>query len=65
MLSALWLTLAALVVILVVRVVADRTGQSSAVLLVVAGLVLSLLPLPSAELEPELILDVVIPRRLA
>lgn len=61
MLSALWLTLAALVVILTVRVVADRTGQSSAVLLVVAGLALSLLPLPSAELEPELILDAVIP----
>ncbi|MEV4418824.1 hypothetical protein AB0L40_02475 [Patulibacter sp. NPDC049589] len=37
MLSALWLTLAALAVILAVRVVADRTGQSSAVLLVVAG----------------------------
>jgi CPA1 family monovalent cation:H+ antiporter len=60
-LSTLWWALAALAVVLAVRVLADRTGQSPAVLLVLAGLAISVLPVPSARLEPELILDVVIP----
>jgi Na+/H+ antiporter len=60
-LSTLWWVLAALAVILAVRVLADRSGQSPAVLLVLAGLAVSLLPVPSAELEPHLILEVVIP----
>jgi CPA1 family monovalent cation:H+ antiporter len=60
-LSTLWWALAALAVILSVRVLADRTAQSPAVLLVLAGLGISFLPLPSASLEPELIMDVIIP----
>jgi monovalent cation/hydrogen antiporter len=61
LLSTLWWVLAALAVILSVRVLADRTGQSPAVLLVLAGLAVSVLPVPAAQLEPELILNVVIP----
>lgn len=61
MLSSIWIVLAALAVILAVRALADRLQQSSAVLLVLAGLLLSVLPLPSAALEPHVILNVIIP----
>jgi CPA1 family monovalent cation:H+ antiporter len=60
-LNTIWVALAGLAVILAVRVAADRAGLPAAVLLVLAGLALAWLPGPTAELDPELILDVVIP----
>jgi CPA1 family monovalent cation:H+ antiporter len=61
MLSTIWFVLGGLAVALVVRVVADRTNLPAAVLLVLAGLAFGWLPGKTIELEPELILDVVIP----
>lgn len=48
-------------IVLAVRVVADRTGLPAAVLFVVSGLVLSVLPGPTAALDPDVVLELVIP----
>lgn len=61
MLDTIWIGLAGLAVVLGVRVAADRTGLPAAVLLVLAGLGLAWAPGPTAELDPEVILDLVIP----
>jgi Na+/H+ antiporter len=60
-LDTIWIGLAGLAVVLGVRVAADRSGLPAAVLLVLAGLALAWLPGPTAELDPEVILDLVIP----
>jgi Na+/H+ antiporter len=60
-LHVLWLGLGGLLVILAVRFAADRSGLPAAVLFVVTGIVLSEAPGPNAELEPEVVLDLVIP----
>ena len=56
-----WTVLASLAVILVTRVAADRSGLPAAVLLVAAGLVVGVVPGPTERLEPELVLELVIP----
>ncbi|MDQ8044625.1 MAG: cation:proton antiporter [Solirubrobacteraceae bacterium] len=61
MLSTVWFALGGLGMILAVRILADRAGFPSAVLLVIAGLALGWLPGKGFEVEPEIILDVVIP----
>lgn len=61
MLEEIWLTLGGLAVVLAIHVAAERSGLPSAVLLVLAGLALAWAPVPTAHLEPELILDLVIP----
>lgn len=53
--------LGGLLIILAVRVVADRTGLPSAVLFVVTGTVLSVLPGPTDHLDPEVVLELLIP----
>jgi monovalent cation/hydrogen antiporter len=53
--------LAGVAVVVVVRRVADRTGIPSAALLTVIGIVYALLPGPNIELEPHLILTLVLP----
>src|SRR5687767_3139301 len=61
MLESIWLTLGGLAVVLSIHVVARRSGLPAAVLLVLAGLALAWAPVPTAHLEPEVILDLVIP----
>lgn len=57
----MWWALAALALILAVRVLAERLRLPAAVLLVFAGLAVAILPVPTAILEPDLILHWVIP----
>jgi CPA1 family monovalent cation:H+ antiporter len=53
--------LAMLVVVVVVNRVSHRTGLPDAALLTVVGLVYAVLPGPNLRLEPEVVLDVVLP----
>ncbi|MDQ1530013.1 MAG: monovalent cation/hydrogen antiporter [Microbacteriaceae bacterium] len=55
------LVLGGLLVVMVARVVATRTGVPASVLLVFAGLAYGFLPGPNLELDPELVLVLVIP----
>ncbi len=59
--STIWWALAALALILGVRLLAERLRLAAAVLLVLAGLAVAVLPVPTATLHPELILHGVIP----
>jgi len=60
-LSSILIGLGGLAIVLAVRVAADRSGLPAAVLFVVTGLVLSVLPGPTAQLEPDVVLELVIP----
>lgn len=59
--TTIWWALAALALILAVRALAERLRLPAAVLLVLAGLAVAVLPVPTATLHPELILHGVIP----
>jgi Na+/H+ antiporter len=59
--TTIWWALAALALILAVRVLAERLRLPAAVLLVFAGLAVAVLPVPTATLRPDLILHGVIP----
>lgn len=59
--ATLLFILAAVVVVVVVRWVSDKTGLPSAALLTVAGILYAVLPGPNMQLEPKLILTFVIP----
>jgi CPA1 family monovalent cation:H+ antiporter len=59
--TILTLVLAAIAVIVGVRLIADRTGLPAAALLTVVGLVYALLPGPNISLDPELVLTLVLP----
>ena len=61
MLGILAFVLLAVAVIVVVHLVADKTGLPAAALLTLAGLVGAALPIPGIELDPEVILTFVIP----
>ena len=61
MLELLALGLAAVAVIVVLQILADRTGLPAAALLTVAGLIYGVLPGPNLTLNPDLILTLVIP----
>ncbi len=61
MLELLALGLAAVAVIVVLQILADRTGLPAAALLTVAGLIYAVLPGPNITLNPDLILTLVIP----
>jgi len=61
MLEVLAFILAAVVVILALQYLADRTGLPAAALLTVAGLVYGVLPGPNVTLHPHVILTFVIP----
>ncbi|MFC7531941.1 Na+/H+ antiporter [Actinoplanes sp. GCM10030250] len=59
--SSLAFVLAAVAVIVVVRWVADRTGLPAAALLPIVGIAYALLPGPNIQLEPEIVLTLVLP----
>ena len=59
--ATLLFILAAVVVVVVVRWISDKTGLPSAALLTVAGILYAVLPGPNMQLEPKLILTFVIP----
>jgi CPA1 family monovalent cation:H+ antiporter len=59
--ATLLFILAAVVVVVVVRWISDKTGLPSAALLTVAGILYAVLPGPNVQLEPKLILTFVIP----
>ncbi len=59
--TTIWWALAALALVLAVRLLAERLRLPAAVLLVFAGLAVAVLPVPTATLQPELILHGVIP----
>ena len=59
--TVLLLVLAAVAVIVAARWLAGRTGLPAAALLTVAGLVYALLPGPNLELDPEIVLTVLLP----
>ncbi|RKS72725.1 CPA1 family monovalent cation:H+ antiporter [Motilibacter peucedani] len=61
MLHVLVFTIAALAVMVAVQVLADRARLPAAVLLTVTGVVYSLLPGPNVELDPEVVLTLVLP----
>ena len=61
MIGELWFVLAMLAVIVAARGIAERTGIPFTILLTVAGLVAALLPLPTLQLDPELVLVLVLP----
>ena len=61
MIHVIGLALIGLVVVLGVRTAARRTGLPASVLLVVAGIAYGFAPGPNLELDPEVVLDVVIP----
>ncbi|GAB3447159.1 Na+/H+ antiporter [Actinophytocola sediminis] len=63
MIATLALVLGGLAVVMVAHAVADRTGLPAPVLLVVAGIGYGYLPLPGAnlELDPEVVLYLIIP----
>lgn len=60
-LTSILIGLGGLAVVLAVRIAADRSGLPAAVLFVLSGLVLSVLPGPTAHLDPEIVLELVIP----
>ena len=62
MLEALAFVLAAVAVIVVVQVLADKTGLPAAALLTVSGLIYAVLPGPDVRLDPGVILTFVIRR---
>ncbi|MBL7257258.1 Na+/H+ antiporter [Paractinoplanes lichenicola] len=53
--------LAAVGVIVAIRVISEKTGLPAAALLTIAGITYAVLPGPNVELEPELIMTYVIP----
>ncbi len=53
--------LAAVAVVVVVRWISERTGLPSAALLTIVGIGYALLPGPNVELQPKLVLTLVIP----
>ncbi len=59
--STVTIVLIALAVVMAVHVLADRSGVPGAVLLVVAGLVYAVLPGPNLQLDPDVVLLLVIP----
>ncbi|MGY1650701.1 Na+/H+ antiporter [Geodermatophilus sp. SYSU D01119] len=59
--TVLLLVLAAVAVIVAARWLAGRTGLPAAALLTVTGLVYALLPGPNLELDPEIVLTVLLP----
>ncbi|MGY1601847.1 Na+/H+ antiporter [Geodermatophilus sp. SYSU D00815] len=59
--AVLLFVLAAVAVVVVLHWVAERTGLPEAALLTVAGIVYAFLPGPNVELEPHLVLTLVIP----
>ena len=61
MLEVLAFVLAAVAIIVVVQVLADKTGLSAAALLTVSGLIYAVLPGPDVRLDPGVILTFVIP----
>ncbi|HEX8510608.1 MAG TPA: Na+/H+ antiporter [Propionibacteriaceae bacterium] len=61
MTDVLVFVLAALVVVIVVQVVANKTGLPSAALLTLAGMAYSVLPGPNVQLNPEVVLTFLIP----
>ena len=61
MLEVLAFVLAAVAVIVVIEVLADKTGLPAAALLTVSGLIYAVLPGPNVRLDPDVILTVVIP----
>jgi CPA1 family monovalent cation:H+ antiporter len=61
MLELLGLGLAAVTVICVLQLLADRTGLPAAALLTAAGLIYALLPGPNLALDPHVILTLIIP----
>ena len=61
MLGLLTFILAAVTAIVVIHLIADRTGLPAAALLTLAGLAYALLPGPNIALDPEVILTFVIP----
>jgi Na+/H+ antiporter len=61
MLELLGLGLAAVAVICVLQLLADRTGLPAAALLTAAGLIYALLPGPNLALDPHVILTLIIP----
>ena len=61
MLEVLAFVLAAVAVIVVVQVLADKTGLPAAALLTVSGLIYAVLPGPDVRLDPDVILTFVIP----
>ncbi|HEY4277760.1 MAG TPA: Na+/H+ antiporter [Conexibacter sp.] len=60
-LTSILIGLGGLLIVLAVQVVADRRGLPVAVLFVVTGLGLAWLPGPTARLEPEVVLELIIP----
>ncbi|MDW5595671.1 Na+/H+ antiporter [Conexibacter stalactiti] len=60
-LDAILIGLGGLLIILAVRVAADRTGMPAAVLFVLTGTVLSVLPGPTDHLDPDVVLELLIP----
>ena len=61
-LDVILIGLSGLLIILAVRIVADRTGLPAAVLFVVAGTLLSVFNVgPSRELDPDVVLELLIP----
>ncbi|MGH3521817.1 MAG: cation:proton antiporter, partial [Mycobacterium sp.] len=61
MLNAIGLVLAMVAVVVAVGKISHRIGPPDAVLLTVVGLVCAVLPGPNLRLEPEVVLDVVLP----
>lgn len=61
MISTVAVVLAGLTVVMAVHVLAQRSGLPAAVLLVVAGLAYGVLPGPNLQLDPDVILVLVIP----
>ncbi|GAB2611875.1 Na+/H+ antiporter [Paractinoplanes abujensis] len=59
--ESLLFILAAVGVIVAIRVVAEKTGLPAAALLTIVGITYAVLPGPNVELEPELIMTYVIP----
>src|SRR4051812_11719758 len=59
--TILMLVLAAVAVLVVVRWIAERTGLPAAALLTLIGIGYALLPGPNIELDPDLVLTLVIP----
>ncbi|WP_438865838.1 Na+/H+ antiporter [Paractinoplanes atraurantiacus] len=59
--TTLLLILGGVALIVVVRLIAEKTGLPAAALLTIAGITYALLPGPNLELEPELVMTYVIP----
>ena len=61
MIEPIALALGGLLVVMLATIAAQRTGLPSSVLLVLAGIGYGFLPGPNLELDPDLVLDVIIP----